>query len=437
MNRRLAATNLALELAGERPFVLALYALHAFFVPLQVPHPAHNTHSPLLSSHTPALTPSTPAFVPRQGLGNAAAYGNLPALLLACVRTHCLPRSLGGTPHSSSASSPAMSLAVSRARSPVLSFRVPVHPAAATGSQAHLAAATTASAAAAKPSPLPPEAAALRIYASTWNLGRGRAPSAAEVRSWLPGGRDLYALALQECFHVRAVTAAAVDALGGPTAYSAHVRSIGSAQLGGHIVMLVLVRAALERSGALREVGTAVSAVNRGKQLLPSWLVTKFRAANKGAVGAAFRFHGTTIALVGCHLSSDSKGKSKVGIQRCTQGTLLYLCNRLTVWWCGALWRRRRWWLQVGKRLEDTAALLEGMELAYDVLGFELQLCWSAVPCLFAAPMPACVLASSCISAGLLRPHIHLPMPRCTCSDGGPLCSSLEMCWQPPRASAR
>ena len=107
------------------------------------------------------------------------------------------------------------------------------------------------------------------------------------------------------------------------------MRALAVAALGfhGHIVILVLARCGLETSGQLREVSVAASAVRRGKKLLPSWLAN--RASNKGAVGCAFRFHSTTIAFVGCHLASDSKGRSNVA-----------------------------------GRLEDTRAMLEGMELA-------------------------------------------------------------------------
>ena len=34
------------------------------------------------------------------------------------------------------------------------------------------------------------------------------------------------------------------------------------------------------------------------------------RAENKGAVGAAFRFHATTLAVAACHLAADKKGRS-------------------------------------------------------------------------------------------------------------------------------
>ena len=35
------------------------------------------------------------------------------------------------------------------------------------------------------------------------------------------------------------------------------------------------------------------------------------RASNKGGVGLSFRYYDTTIAVVGCHLASDSKGRNR------------------------------------------------------------------------------------------------------------------------------
>ena len=74
--------------------------------------------------------------------------------------------------------------------------------------------------------------------------------------------------------------------------------------------------------------------VHRGKKLVKGVR----RASNKGAVGAAFRYHDTTIAFVTCHLAADKKGRSNLG-----------------------------------GRLKDTRMVLEGMELEYDALGFDLQ----------------------------------------------------------------
>ena len=69
----------------------------------------------------------------------------------------------------------------------------------------------------------------------------------------------------------------------------------------------------------------AKGAVKRGKKIGGRSL------ANKGAVGMAFRFHDSSIALVGCHMTSDKKGKS-----------------------------------QVHRRNEDMRSLLESMEMGYE-----------------------------------------------------------------------
>lgn len=208
-------------------------------------------------------------------------------------------------------------------------------------------AALDAAAASAPPMVLPaPSAAHLSLFTATWNLGEQGPPSSELLASWLPKGRHVYALALQECLHVPEFTAAALGALGRlqgqDGAYTAHCHSIGSSNtsLGfhGYIVVLVLVRADLERSGDFAEVHVAARTVHRGKKILPKWLMR--RQPNKGAVGCAFRCHGTTIAFVAAHLASDTKGRSNLD-----------------------------------GRLADTRALLEGMELAYDLGGFELQLC--------------------------------------------------------------
>ena len=60
---------------------------------------------------------------------------------------------------------------------------------------------------------------------------------------------------------------------------------------------------------AWQELTVAHSTVRRGKKVLGIRALT---AANKGAVGTACRFHGTTIAFVGAHLNSDKRGVSKL-----------------------------------------------------------------------------------------------------------------------------
>jgi endonuclease/exonuclease/phosphatase family metal-dependent hydrolase len=183
----------------------------------------------------------------------------------------------------------------------------------------------------------PPTAASLSIFATTLNLGKAKPPSAAEVCKWLPEGRDLYAIAVQECSYLEETVAVLLETLGGERWWSVYVQAIGGKAVGGCIAIVVLAKRQLESAGALKSMRTASGQVKRGKKLLPEWLLE--RASNKGAVGCAFRFHGTAIAFVGCHLASNKGETSKVG-----------------------------------KRIEDTRAMLEGLDMAYDSLGFELPL---------------------------------------------------------------
>lgn len=102
----------------------------------------------------------------------------------------------------------------------------------------------------------------------------------------------------------------------------------------GYIAIIVLVAVRLVESGDWKELAAAKGTVKRGKKIVGHNL------SNKGAVGIAFRFHDSTIALVGCHMTSDKKGKSKLM-----------------------------------QRHADTRSVLEGMEMGYETLGFELPLC--------------------------------------------------------------
>ena len=118
-------------------------------------------------------------------------------------------------------------------------------------------------------------------------------------------------------------------------------RSLGSArkELGYHgfIALFVLVERRHVASMAWQELTVAHSTVRRGKKVLGIRALT---AANKGAVGTACRFHGTTIAFVGAHLNSDKRGVSKLE-----------------------------------KRIRDTRYVCEGIELGFDALGFGLEAC--------------------------------------------------------------
>lgn len=56
-------------------------------------------------------------------------------------------------------------------------------------------------------------------------------------------------------------------------------------------------------TGELSAVTSGSAKVRRGTQ------VGLARASNKGAVGAAFRFHRHTLAVVSAHLAADKKGR--------------------------------------------------------------------------------------------------------------------------------
>ena len=294
------AANIVLEAYGSTPYIFPLYALQALFTTMQ-------------------------------GLGNALAYGKL------CGITSPREWRSRGQPGTAS----------SLRKQALLSFRLPssrlrgVSRPAVDEHRSHGSANGNSGSSGGRhsrlPPPPPPVATPLAIFATTWNMGKCAPPTVEDVRGWLPVGRDLYAVGVQECVQLTSLATVMRDALGGEGAHTMHVRSIGSPTVGGYIAIVVLVRRELEVSGAIANVSVAAGEVRRGKKLLPSWLLA--RAANKGAVGCAFRFHGTTFAFVSCHLASDTKGRSKIG-----------------------------------KRTNDTRAMLEGMELAYDVLGFELQL---------------------------------------------------------------
>ena len=200
-----------------------------------------------------------------------------------------------------------------------------------------------------------------RLFAATWNVGEASPPTAAELAAWMPAGRDAYFIGLQECLAPAAWQRALADALalhggggggGGGEAYELLTeRKIGSTQtkLGyhGYIVLFAFARRRLRETGALSAATTcytglqprcmhrptacstcghslqhvgpqpaahavagALSAViSGGAKVRRGTQVGLARASNKGAVGAAFRMHQHTVAVVSAHLAADKKGR--------------------------------------------------------------------------------------------------------------------------------
>ncbi|OQR81634.1 hypothetical protein THRCLA_11553 [Thraustotheca clavata] len=151
------------------------------------------------------------------------------------------------------------------------------------------------------------------VFASTFNMAEGAVPSKPSLASWIPSGRDIYVIGLQECLvldEVRAAILKHLQAVNGKS-YTEYKREIGRrhTKLGYHgfIAISVYVPSSEVESGHFEMHMESSSKVHRGKSLIGMG-----RASNKGAVGFAFRYFNTTFAVVSCHLASDSSGKSKL-----------------------------------------------------------------------------------------------------------------------------
>ncbi|CEG46171.1 conserved hypothetical protein [Plasmopara halstedii] len=143
------------------------------------------------------------------------------------------------------------------------------------------------------------------------------------LAKWIPLGHDIYVIGLQECLHLTHTRSLICQHLEGgrpepattgpirkASKFYQYHREIGSknTSLGyhGHIAITVLIKSIDVDSGAFYMPPVVQQEVNVGKSLVLG------RASNKGAVGFAFRYFDTSFAFVGCHLSSDPKGKSNV-----------------------------------------------------------------------------------------------------------------------------
>ncbi|OQR93744.1 transmembrane protein [Achlya hypogyna] len=149
----------------------------------------------------------------------------------------------------------------------------------------------------------------LSIFATTFNMGEGSAPT--DLSQWIPLGHDLYVVGVQECLDLAALRSSIMSYLerGSRRVFVDYSRDIGSKNtaLGyhGYIGVLIFVPQETVASGRFSMPTPTNPEVNCGKTL-------NVRTSNKGAVGFAFRYLDTSIAVVSCHLASDGKGKSQL-----------------------------------------------------------------------------------------------------------------------------
>lgn len=148
------------------------------------------------------------------------------------------------------------------------------------------------------------------VFVSTFNLGEGKT-SISDITHWIPLGCDLYVIGVQECLQLQKLRDQLkkhIESQG--EKYAQYGQEIGrtNTHLGyhGYIALTVFVCKQNVNSGAFFMPSSALQEVNCGKSLVFG------RASNKGAVGIAFRYFDSSFAFVTCHLSSDTKGRSKV-----------------------------------------------------------------------------------------------------------------------------
>ncbi|ETV95575.1 hypothetical protein, variant [Aphanomyces invadans] len=153
----------------------------------------------------------------------------------------------------------------------------------------------------------------ISIFASTFNMAEGAVPPNDQLSQWIPKGKDVYVIGVQECLDLRSMRkamAAHIQRINGKP-FIEYGREIGRTEkvLGFHgfIAITVYVASADVHAGHFYMHLEGSSKVNRGVNLIGLG-----RASNKGAVGFAFRYHNLTFAVLTCHLASDSTGKSKI-----------------------------------------------------------------------------------------------------------------------------
>lgn len=166
----------------------------------------------------------------------------------------------------------------------------------------------------------------------TWNMAE-QEPGGLEVL--FKKGKELYVLGVQECMHIEEIRARVEDAIGGKD-YTFYSRKIGqtTTEVGyhGYIGVLAWVRNDVVQSDGFEARDMAMGQCFRGRK------IGNQRMSNKGAVGLAFRFWHTSVAVLSCHLTSDKDGTCKVE-----------------------------------SRNEDHADILRTIQYDYDDLGFEYQ----------------------------------------------------------------
>jgi len=173
----------------------------------------------------------------------------------------------------------------------------------------------------------------VKVCIASWNMGG--APPPDNVADLLLPGHDVYILAVQECMHFEQLKKTVDPNLHSDMKYEYKEKKIGSTrrELGYHGIIGLMAwvsEGLIEQNTSCWEKDMATNKTKRGKKVAFQTM------SNKGCVGLAFRFWQTSVAFVGCHLTSDAIQKS-----------------------------------QVDKRNKDAQEILRKMQFDYEDLGFD------------------------------------------------------------------
>ena len=118
------------------------------------------------------------------------------------------------------------------------------------------------------PRPAAPSHAPLSVFVTTWNMGEGElAPG--DGSAWLPRGRDIYAISVQECLSPDDLRESVCDVVGADYIPIDHAIGNANTSLGFHgfIYVLVLVRASLVAAGVAQVAQASRREVRLGRNL--------------------------------------------------------------------------------------------------------------------------------------------------------------------------
>ena len=149
------------------------------------------------------------------------------------------------------------------------------------------------------------------IFATTFNAGEAPIDKFDQnvIRQWILTGYPIYVIAFQECICLEELRSLIHSHLG-TSNYDIFNAEMGSANTNvgfhGFIALSVFIDSKEIRKGHIQHLDEVNRTLATGKDLMI------YTAENKGGIGLHFQIFDSDICFVGAHLTSDSKGASKL-----------------------------------------------------------------------------------------------------------------------------